>query len=97
VGITVKCFWMNLRRDLELWAFNAAETTSNYGDFRSWTKCIFHYAMLRYGLHRLIGQACRSQGVECDGLYMLSPESGTIRRCDPDGVGVPVWAWALMP
>jgi hypothetical protein len=24
----------------------------------------------------------------CDGLYMLGPESGTIRRCSPVGVGV---------
>ena len=25
---------------------------------------------------------------KCDGLYMLDPGSGTIRRCGPDGVGV---------
>jgi hypothetical protein len=24
----------------------------------------------------------------CDGLYMLGPGSGTIRRCGPVGVGV---------
>jgi hypothetical protein len=24
----------------------------------------------------------------CDGLYMLDPGSGTIRRCGPTGVGV---------
>jgi hypothetical protein len=24
----------------------------------------------------------------CDGLYMLSPGSGTIRKCGPVGVGV---------
>jgi hypothetical protein len=28
-------------------------------------------------------QASGGQGVECDGLYMLGPESGTIRRCGP--------------
>jgi hypothetical protein len=28
------------------------------------------------------------KGVECYGLYMLSPVSGTIRRCGPVGVGV---------
>jgi hypothetical protein len=28
------------------------------------------------------------EGVECDGLYMLSPESSTNRRCGPIGVGM---------
>ena len=45
---------MNLRRDLELWTFNVVETTIDYGDFESWTKCILHYAMFRYGPHRFI-------------------------------------------
>jgi hypothetical protein len=27
----------------------------------------------------------------CDGLYMLSPESGTIRRCGPVAVNVAFW------
>ena len=31
----------------------------------------------------------------CDVLYMLSPGSGTIRRCDPVVVGVSLWVWAL--
>lgn len=26
---------------------------------------------------------------------MLSPGSGTVRRCEPVGVGVSVWAWAI--
>nr|BAC39778.1 unnamed protein product [Mus musculus] len=30
----------------------------------------------------------------CDGLYMLGPESGTIRRYGPIGVRVPLWGWA---
>ena len=30
-----------------------------------------------------------------DGLYMLCPGSGTIRRCGPVGVGVSLWVWAL--
>jgi hypothetical protein len=30
----------------------------------------------------------------CDGLYMLGPGGGTIRRCGLVGVGVPLWAWA---
>ena len=32
-----------------------------------------------------------------DGLYMLDPVSGTIRRCGPVGVGVSLWALALKP
>ena len=54
--------------------------------------------MLRYGPHKLMfGQAYGGQGVECDGLYMLSPGSGTIRRCGLVGVGVSMWVWALIP
>jgi hypothetical protein len=30
-------------------------------------------------------------------MYMLSPGSGTIRRCDPFGIGVSLWVWALRP
>ena len=30
----------------------------------------------------------------CDDLYMLSPGSDTIRKCDPVGVGVLLWVWA---
>jgi hypothetical protein len=33
----------------------------------------------------------------CDGLYMLGPGSGTIRRCDSVGVGVSLWVWVLRP
>jgi len=32
-----------------------------------------------------------------DGLSMLGPGSGTIRRCGLVGVGVSLWAWALRP
>jgi hypothetical protein len=45
----------------------------------------------------MFGQAYGGQGVECDGLYMFGPESGTIRRCDPVGVGVALWVWAIRP
>ena len=31
----------------------------------------------------------------CDGLYMLSPGSGTIRRGGTVEVGVAPWVWAL--
>jgi hypothetical protein len=33
-------------------------------------------------------QAYGGLGVECDGLHMLSPGSGTIRRCGLVGEGV---------
>ena len=33
----------------------------------------------------------------CDGLYMLAPESSTIRKCGLGRVGVSLWAWALRP
>ena len=46
--------WMNLRRDFELWTFNIVETAIDYEDFESWTKCILHYAMFKYGPHRLM-------------------------------------------
>jgi hypothetical protein len=29
-----------------------------------------------------------------DGLNMLGPERGTIRKCGHVGVGVSLWAWA---
>jgi hypothetical protein len=37
------------------------------------------------------------QGVECYGLYILGPGSGTIWMCDPVGIGMSLWAWALIP
>jgi hypothetical protein len=46
--------WMNLRRGLELWTFNIVETAIDYEDFKGWTKCILHYAMFKYGPHRLM-------------------------------------------
>ena len=45
---------MNLRRNLELLTFNIVVTAIDYEDFESWTKCILHYAMLKYGPHRLM-------------------------------------------
>jgi hypothetical protein len=39
-------------------------------------------------------QVYGSQRVECDGLYMLDPWSGTIRRFGLVEVGVSLWAWA---
>ena len=45
---------MNLRRDLELWTVNIVATAIDYEDFESWTKCILHYAMFKYGPHRLM-------------------------------------------
>ena len=45
---------MNLRRDFEFWTFNIVEIAIDYGDFGSWAKCIFSYAMAKYGPHRLM-------------------------------------------
>jgi hypothetical protein len=47
LGITIE-----IRRDFEFWTFNIVETAIDYGDFGSWTKCTFYYAMARYGPHR---------------------------------------------
>jgi hypothetical protein len=33
----------------------------------------------------------------CDGLYMIGPGSGTIRRCGLVEVGVALWVWGLRP
>ena len=46
--------WINLRRGLELWTSNTDETAIDYEDIESWTKCILHYAMFKYGPHRLM-------------------------------------------
>jgi hypothetical protein len=46
--------WMNVRRDFELWTFNIIEAVMDYGGFGSWSKCTLHYAMFRYGPHRLM-------------------------------------------
>jgi hypothetical protein len=75
---------MNLRRDFVL---NIVETAIDYGNFGSWTKCILHYVIFRYGPHRVIylNKLMGGQGVECVGLYMLSPRSGRIRMCGPVG------------
>jgi hypothetical protein len=80
--ITVK---MNLRRDLELW-----ETAIDYEDIESWTKCILHYAMFKYAPPQphVFDQVYGGKGVECDGLYILGPGSGTIWRCGLFGIGV---------
>jgi hypothetical protein len=50
--------------------------------------------MAKYGPH-MFEPAYGGQGVECDGLYMLSPGSGTIWRCGLVGAGVSLWAWLL--
>ena len=38
---------MNLRKYFVLCTFNIVETAIDYGDFGSWTKCIFYYAVAR--------------------------------------------------
>ena len=71
---------MNLRSNFELWTFNIVETAIDYGDPQSWTECILHYAMF-LGMApytHMFEKAYSGQGVECDSLYMLGPESSTI-------------------
>jgi hypothetical protein len=54
----------------------------------------FYYAIARYGPYRLTclnkPMGAREWNV-IDGLYMLGPGSGTIRRCGLVGVGVSQW------
>jgi hypothetical protein len=75
---------------LDLWTFNIVETTLDYEDFESWTKCILHDAMFKYGPPNthVFEQIYGGQGVECYGLYILGPGSGTIWRCSLVGIGV---------
>ena len=44
---------MNVRRDFELWSFNIVETMIDYEIFEVVLKVLLHYAMPRYGVHRL--------------------------------------------
>jgi hypothetical protein len=41
------------------------------------------------------GRRCRY--TQCDGLYMLSPRSGTITKCSSVGVGISLWVKPLRP
>ena len=70
--------------------FNIVETAIDYGDSGSWTKCILHYAIFKYGPHRLISlnKPIGTREWKYDGLYMLEPGSGTIKKCGLVGVGV---------
>jgi hypothetical protein len=43
------------------------------------------------------GQEIQMVVGHCDGLNMLGPGSGTIRRCVLVGGSVSLWAWALRP
>ena len=72
------------------------ETAIDYEDFESQTKCILHYAMFKYGPPQthVFEQVYGGQGVECGGLYILGPGSGTIWRCGLVGVDVSLWVWA---
>ena len=42
-------------------------------------------------------QAYENKGMECEGLHMLGPGSGTTKKCGLVGVGMSLWAWALTP
>jgi hypothetical protein len=61
------------------------------------TKCYNQVGTLRYIVRKRINR-------HCDGLNKLGPGRGTIRKCGLIGVGVALlgvgvslWAWALMP
>jgi hypothetical protein len=45
---------MNLKKDFEFWTFNIVEMVIDYGDFETWIKYNFYYAMAWYGPCRLI-------------------------------------------
>ena len=91
---------MNLRRDLELWTFNIVATAIDYEDFESWTKCILHYAMFKYGPHRLmfLNMGTREWNV----MVCISFDQGVAplkvwpcwNRCDLVGMGVSLWVCA---
>jgi len=80
---------MNLRRDLELWTFNTVATAIDYEDFESWTKCILHYAMFKYGPHRLMFLN-KSMGTREWHHLKVWP---CWNRCDLVGMGVSLWVW----
>jgi len=57
------------------------------------------FIMLSLGLALvdLFKQACVDRGVECGGLHMLGPGSGTIRGCGLVGGSVSLLGWAWRP
>jgi hypothetical protein len=40
-------------------------------------------------------QKAQPEFLFCDGLHMLGPGTGTIRRYGPVGVGLSLWVWAI--
>jgi hypothetical protein len=42
-----------------------------------------------------VKRSLRGTQTFCDGSYMLGPGSGTIRKCGPIGVDVPLWVWVI--
>jgi len=74
------------------------ETAIDYRDFGSWTKCILHYVMFRYGLSRFIclnnPMGLREWNVMIciylgQGVALLG--GGLV------AIGVSLWACALIP
>ena len=67
---------MNLRGELEFWTFNIIAAAVDYEDFERWTKCILHYAMFKYGPHRLMFLN-KSMGTrEGNGMVCISLDQG---------------------
>jgi hypothetical protein len=68
------------------------------GTFEIGLNLFLHYAMFRYGSHRLLYlNKHMGPGSGNDGLYMLRPGSSFIRRYGVVGVGMSYWEWAIIP
>jgi hypothetical protein len=54
-----------------------------------------HFLSQKVKIYMEIHSILKTSKHHCDGLYMLSPGSGTIRRFDPVGAGVSLCVWTL--
>jgi hypothetical protein len=94
--------WMNLRRALELWTLNIVETSIDYEDSESWTKCICIILCLSMAPK----DSCFWTSLWGPGsgmwwfVYSWTTEWHHLEvwpcwnRCDLVGVGVSLWVWA---
>jgi hypothetical protein len=55
-----------------------------------WAPLLLHCLVLSKGLFAMKQQFW-------DGLYMLGPGSGAVKRCGPVGIGVSLWVWSIRP
>ena len=94
IGDSVKRLHGSQKR---LWTFNFVESAINNGDFWSWIKCILHYAMFKYGPHRLMCLNKRMGTRVWNVIWIcLAQEIALL-----GGVAllelVSLWGWALRP